>query len=79
MILPALLRRLYEARSALTILPFQDLFGWRERINLPATVNRRNWTYRLPMPPAELERVPAIRERLELLRSIIVATGRGAR
>lgn len=78
-ILPALLRRLYEARSALTILPFQDLFGWRERINLPATVNRRNWTYRLPMPPAELERVPAIRERLELLRSIIVATGRGAR
>jgi len=79
LIAEALLRRLYEAPSALTIVPFQDLFGWRERINTPATVNRRNWAYRLPMQPADLERVPAIRERLELLRRIIVETGRGAR
>ena len=30
------------------ILPIQDVFGWRDRINTPATVGDDNWTWRLP-------------------------------
>jgi 4-alpha-glucanotransferase len=45
----ALLRVLYQSASALCLLPFQDLLGAREPINVPGTVNDRNWTYRMPM------------------------------
>jgi 4-alpha-glucanotransferase len=29
--------------------PFKDLLGAREQVNVPGTVNDRNWTYRMPM------------------------------
>ncbi len=44
----ALLELLYASGSDLLLLPFQDLFGHRERINVPGTVTDQNWTYRLP-------------------------------
>jgi 4-alpha-glucanotransferase len=44
----ALLELLYGSGSDLLLLPFQDLFGHRERVNMPGTVNERNWTYRIP-------------------------------
>ena len=37
-------------RPNLLILPIQDVFGWRDRINQPATVGDANWTWRLPWP-----------------------------
>ena len=67
----ALLRRLYEAGSVLTVLPVQDLFGWRERINTPATVARRNWAYRLPVQTEAIDQLPGIRERMELIRAMV--------
>jgi 4-alpha-glucanotransferase len=74
----ALLQRLYEAGSALTILPIQDLFGWRERINTPATINSDNWTYRLPVDTDRLDDDPAIRERMTAIRELIDRSGRYA-
>jgi 4-alpha-glucanotransferase len=74
----ALLRRLYEAGSALTVLPIQDLFGWRERINTPATVGRRNWGYRLPAKTSELDQLPGVRGQLEMIREMTNRTGRNA-
>ena len=73
-----LLQRFYEAGSVLTILPIQDLFGWRERVNVPATIDHYNWAYRLPVGVDELDRVPAIRERMETVRDMIDANGRNA-
>jgi 4-alpha-glucanotransferase len=72
----AVLRRLYEAGSVLTIVPIQDLFGWSARINTPATVDRANWSFRLPVPVNALDRDPAIRERMAALRDLIDASGR---
>ena len=43
-----LLEALYASRSDLLLLPLQDAFGWRDRVNEPATVGENNWTYRLP-------------------------------
>ena len=45
-----ILEHLYHAGSNLVLLPIQDAFGWRDRINLPATVGGENWTYALPWP-----------------------------
>jgi 4-alpha-glucanotransferase len=41
---------IYNAGSNLVLLPVQDAFGWRDRINLPATIGDANWTYVLPWP-----------------------------
>ncbi len=71
-----LLQRLYEAGSVLTILPIQDLFGWPERINTPATVVPHNWSFRLPVAVEQLDQVPAIEERMRVIRDIIDANGR---
>lgn len=44
----ALLEAVYSSGSNLLVLPIQDVFGARERINLPGTVSTDNWSYRLP-------------------------------
>jgi 4-alpha-glucanotransferase len=54
----AFLRMLFMSGSELLILPIQDVFGWRDRINVPATVGDDNWTYSLPWPVDGLSRVP---------------------
>lgn len=50
----ALLETIFGAGSDLALLPFQDLMGTRERINVPGTVNDDNWTYRMPMDLVQL-------------------------
>jgi 4-alpha-glucanotransferase len=45
-----ILQLVYNAGSNLVLLPIQDAFGWRDRINLPATISDENWTYVLPWP-----------------------------
>ena len=75
----ALLARLFQAGSALTILPIQDFFGWRERINTPATTDRHNWRYRLPVETSRLDAVPNVRERMELVGTMIDESGRCVR
>lgn len=46
----ALLAALYASPAELLILPVQDVFGWSDRINEPATIRETNWTWRLPWP-----------------------------
>lgn len=50
----ALLDVLFASGSDLLILPIQDVFGWRERINTPATIGDGNWRWRLPWPSDRL-------------------------
>jgi 4-alpha-glucanotransferase len=57
-----LLEALLRSSSDLIIFPMQDIFGWRERINTPASVGKQNWTWRLPCPiealPLPILRIP---------------------
>jgi 4-alpha-glucanotransferase len=55
--------------SDLALLPVQDIFGWRDRINEPATVTASNWTFRLPWPVDRLDEVPEAREGQARLRA----------
>ena len=64
-----LLEALLASGSDLTLLPVQDVFGWRDRINEPATVTDDNWTFRLPWPVDRLDEVPEARERQARLRA----------
>lgn len=45
----ALLDMLYNSTSNLVLLPFQDLWGGKERVNAPGVVDDINWTYRMPV------------------------------
>ena len=60
-----LLEALFASGSDLLILPVQDVFGWRDRINQPATVGDQNWTWKLPWGSDRLLIEPeAVRGRL---------------
>jgi 4-alpha-glucanotransferase len=65
----ALLEALFASGSDLLLLPVQDVFGWRDRINQPATVSPENWTFRLPWPVDRLAEIPEARERQHQLRT----------
>ncbi|MFP5379481.1 MAG: 4-alpha-glucanotransferase [Vicinamibacteria bacterium] len=59
----ALLAALLHGAADLVVLPLQDVFGWPDRINVPATVADTNWTWRLPWPIDRMAMHPAARER----------------
>ena len=65
----ALLEALFASNSDLVLAPIQDAFGWRDRINEPATIADRNWTYKLPWLVDKLDEVPEARERKDQLRA----------
>ena len=72
-----LVEALFASGSDLLLCPIQDVFGWRDRINQPATVSGENWTYRLPWPADQLDEIPEARERSERLRSWAARHARG--
>ena len=67
---------LCASASDVLLMPVQDAFGWRDRINEPATVTEENWTYRLPWPVDRLDEVAEARERRDQLRAWSVQYGR---
>lgn len=71
-----LLEALYAAGSDLLILPVQDVFGWRARINEPGKVSDCNWTFKLPWPVDRLDSEPAARECADRLRTWAEKYGR---
>jgi len=64
----ALLEALFASRSYLLLMPVQDVFGWRDRINEPATVKAENWTFKLPWPIDRLGEEAAAIERRDTLK-----------
>jgi len=72
----ALLETMYGAGSAELFLPLQDLFGWRDRINVPGTIDDRNWTWRLPWLVDRLGITPEAVERAAFCRGLAASTTR---
>jgi 4-alpha-glucanotransferase len=72
----AILRALYGSGSDVLLIPFQDVFGWTDRINTPATVTDDNWTWRLPWPVDTLGHQEEASDRAAVLREWAMATGR---
>lgn len=72
----ALLEVLYASGADLLILPIQDVFAWRDRINQPATVSDGNWTWRLPWPSDRLPMEPDAMARATQLKAWAERHGR---
>jgi 4-alpha-glucanotransferase len=71
-----LLEQIYNAGSNLVLLPVQDAFGWRDRVNLPGTISDENWTYVLPWPCDTLNAQPEAVECAKRLAGWSDQTGR---
>jgi 4-alpha-glucanotransferase len=72
----ALLAQAYGAGSDLLLLPVQDAFGWRDRVNTPATVGNQNWAWKMPIGVDALLTDPVSSERAEALRALAAESGR---
>ncbi len=75
----ALLQTLAGSGADLMVVPVQDIFGWRDRINTPAVVDEVNWTWRMPWPVDDLSVEPVPRERASFLRRLSASSGRDLR
>jgi 4-alpha-glucanotransferase len=53
-----LLDALLACRSRYAALMITDLFGMIDRYNRPGTVDKENWSYRLPFTLEEIEQDP---------------------
>jgi 4-alpha-glucanotransferase len=71
-----LLESILSSGSDIVLLPVQDVFGWRDRINEPGKVDDVNWTFRLPWPIDRLDEEPEASERQQQLRAWSEAYGR---
>jgi 4-alpha-glucanotransferase len=81
-----LLEVLYASGSDFLVLPVQDVFGWRDRINVPASQGDHNWNWRLPWLVDALADRPEASRRADRLASWserwtrgVAAATRGAR
>ena len=72
----AILSAMYQSSSRWVLLPIQDLFGWTDRINLPATIGDWNWTFVLPWPCDEMTRESAAVETAHRVRALARSGGR---
>lgn len=63
----AFLELIWASASSTVVVPVQDVFGWRDRINIPATVTEWNWTWRIPVPVNALIEDPTAEERAKTL------------
>jgi 4-alpha-glucanotransferase len=72
----AMIELAYGAGSDRLFLPIQDVFGWADRINTPATVGSGNWTWSVPWRVDEIADVAVARERAAFLHRLAHATGR---
>jgi len=72
----AFLETLFASGSDLVVLPIQDVFGWRDRINQPATIGAHNWTWKLPWATDRLLEERESAEVAEKLRGWAIKHGR---
>lgn len=75
-VLDAILAAIYASPGQLAIIPLQDLFGWKDRINVPGTIDGRNWRWRLPFDPIGAMKDPKLRARIDKVRALAIQAGR---
>lgn len=74
----AIIGAMLDGAAELVVLPIQDVFGWRDRINVPGTVSDDNWTWRLPWPVDDLLARPGLLARADALARLVRESGRAS-
>ena len=70
----AILRRVLDSNSAITLFSWQDIIGTLDRVNTPGTVGEENWTYRSDCTPKQAAETYAVQ--LAMYRNLLKETGR---
>ena len=71
----AILRRVLDSASAITMFSWQDIIGTLDRVNTPGTVGNENWTYRSDCTP--LQAAQKYAPQLAMYRELLQETKRG--
>jgi 4-alpha-glucanotransferase len=69
----ALLAAALNSGSDLCVLPWQDVLGTRDRINLPGSMSDSNWAYRIAEDVSALLTTPQTRDAAQHLARLSVA------
>ncbi|MHB8878094.1 MAG: 4-alpha-glucanotransferase [Myxococcaceae bacterium] len=72
----ALLTATMASGSNLSVIPWQDVLGSRDRVNLPGSMTDQNWAYRIDCPNEELLRREDTLRAADLMARLTVATNR---
>ncbi len=72
----ALLAACANSSSDLVVLPWQDILGTRERINLPGSMSDANWAYRIEQPTSRLLSDMPTRRAASMMARMTEASGR---
>ena len=70
----AILRRVLDSNSAITLFSWQDIIGTTERVNTPGTVGEQNWTYRSEYTPYQAAETYSVQ--LAMYKELLKETGR---
>lgn len=72
----ALVTAALQSSSALCVLPWQDIFARRERVNLPGSMGESNWSYRVEWNVEDFPHQPEAISRAAWLAHLTLAAGR---
>jgi 4-alpha-glucanotransferase len=73
---PAIMQALFRCESWIAIVMITDLLVRKYRFNVPGTTLSSNWTKRMQRTIAQLRSSPSTRVRMQLIRDLLVKTGR---
>lgn len=66
-----ILKRLIQSNSIIVIIPIQDIFGIKDRINTPNTTGDINWTYRFDVPIENIYKHKKLLEKINQIKKLI--------
>ena len=72
----ALLAAALCSGSDVSVLPWQDVLGTKDRINLPGSMSDANWSYRVEQHSDELLSHPQTKQAAQLLARLTERSGR---
>src|SRR5436190_1160100 len=70
------LEALFRCESWVALVMITDLLARKDRFNVPGTAASSNWSRRMSKTAADLKKSPRVRQRMQLIHSLLEKTGR---
>ena len=72
----AIIKKMLDANSSITLFPLQDILGLEDRVNTPGTVGPQNWTWRIDVPVEKLNSCAKYKQKVEVYKWLLHESGR---
>jgi 4-alpha-glucanotransferase len=73
---PPIMDALFRCESWIALVMITDLLARKDRFNVPGTATSSNWSRRMAKTIADLKKSPRVRQRMQLIHSLLEKTGR---